>query len=233
MPVGDGPVAPHVVGVGELGAGAAGGPLEVGGVVADRVLEQVAAAARGGADGDVADEDPPAGPLPDVVPAGEGLAGRGVDDRVQAGRGLVGRDAGHEHVVREPRGGPAGVDHELAGGRLLRQRRGPRAGGAGGGRRDLGGGGRDVGLAGGVPADRRDRARARPVDDEVAADDAQPGERPLVADVGAAVAVGDDVLDRELLAAVEPEVPGRVAGSRLRGGHGGADGRTGSGCREG
>ena len=43
------------------------------------------------------------------------------------------------------------------------------------------------------------------VDDEVASDDAQPVERALVADVGAAVGVRDDVLDLELLPAVEAE----------------------------
>src|SRR5665648_940377 len=127
-PVGDRVVAPDVVGVGELCAGAGGGSEEVSGVVVHRVAHLKVGSGTRGANGHIAYEDAVAGAVLDVVDGQQRGARLGVDDGMQPAGGLVGPDARCHHVVGQLRGGllgGTGVDDQFArGGRagLLHRR---------------------------------------------------------------------------------------------------------------
>ncbi|CAM5679582.1 hypothetical protein SANTM175S_00649 [Streptomyces antimycoticus] len=105
---------------------------------------------------------------------------------------------GPDHLAGRPLG--LGLPRTLRVGRL-------HGGLLGGGGRDGGGGGRH-GQPGGRLGDGQPRTALRPVDDQIAAEDGQSGVGALVAGVGGAVGVLDDVLDDQLLLGAEPEALG-------------------------
>src|SRR6185295_6754062 len=116
--VGRQPVAPHVVGVGEQGAGAAGAVGQVVGllVAAGAVLELVGAAGQGGGEGHAADVHAVAGARLEVVVLEEHRPGLGVDEehRDAGVGGAVG--PGQGDLPGQPVAGVGPVDPLLGGG---------------------------------------------------------------------------------------------------------------------
>ena len=209
--------------------------VEVGRVVAHRVLEQPARAGGDRVQRDRARVHRVAGAGLDlVVGADDGAAVR-VHDGVQAARSLVGPDAGGDHVPREPGCALPRPDDQLpvvtargvAGApcrRLLCR-----------GLRDPWGRGRHRHGAAAVPVHAPGLPRGVLAGDEVPSEDAQALVRAVVADVAGAVGVDDDVAHDELLVAGQAHRLPLVVCLRLLGGDGGprvrGRGRRLLGCR--
>ena len=234
LPVAGRPCAPGVVGVGELGARAAGRTVQVGRVVAHAVAQLPGGAGGDRVQGDRAGVLRVPGAVLDLVVCRDDGAAVGVDDGVQSAGRLVVLDALGDDVPRQPRGALAGPDDELA---VVRARR--VAGPAGrralrGGLGHRRGGGRHGHLSAAVPVHPLRGARSVLAHHEVAAQDAQPPVRAVVAHVAGAVSVDHDVADSQLLVTGQAHRLPLLVGLGLLGGNGrpGARRRCGrGGCR--
>ena len=241
--------APDVVGVGELGARAAGRAVEVGRVVAEAVAQLPGAGGARGVEGDRTGVLRVAGPLLDGLGRVEDPTGAGVDPGLQAAGRLARADAGRRHLPRQARCALARVDDEVSGagvdlvaGRL---RGGGSRGRAAHGHRRRGGG---DSLAA-VPVAVLHGAVRALGHDEVTPDDRQAVDRAVVPHVTGAVGVGEHAAHDERLVGRQPQclaggrgggllggleggvAPGRGGGSGAarNGGRGSRD-RDGEGC---